>query len=60
MAKKMAGHDDAAQDKKLFKTMMKKAMPKGKVAAHLKEDVKEQAHGIKKDVKLLKTLKKAK
>ncbi len=58
MAKSMKGHDDAAQDKKLFSSMMKKAMPAKKVVKHLKEDVKEQASGIKKDVKLVKSLKK--
>lgn len=56
--KKIKGHDDAAQDKKLFAGMIKKAMPVKKVKAHLKEDIKEQASGIKKDVKLAKSLKK--
>ena len=54
---KMKVHSDAAQDKKLFSSMMKKA-PLKKVKTHLKEDIKEQAHGIKKDVKLAKSLKK--
>ncbi len=55
---KMKGHSDAAQDKKLFGSMMKKAAPMKKIKSHLKEDIKEQAHGIKKDVKLAKSLKK--
>jgi hypothetical protein len=35
-----------------------KKMPKAKVMSHLKEDIKEQSIGIKKDVKLAKSLKK--
>lgn len=35
-----------------------KKMPKAKVIAHLKEDIKEQSLGMKKDVKLAKSLKK--
>jgi len=53
---KMKGHSDAAEDKKLFKSMMKKAMPVKKVMQHLKKDIKEQSAGIKKDVKLGKSL----
>ena len=53
----MRGHDDAAQDKKMFSKMLKKAMPGRKVASHLKEDIKEQKRGIKKDVALMKSVK---
>jgi len=56
-------HKDAAEDKKMFKGMLKKAMskiPAGKVASHLKKDIKEQKHGIKEDKKLMKTVKKGK
>lgn len=54
---KKQAHPDAAEDKKMFSSMLKKAMPK-KVTKHLKEDIKEQAHGIKKDVGLMKSMKK--
>lgn len=46
------------EDKKMFHSMLKKAVSKGKVTKHLKEDVKEQKQGIKKDVKLMKSMKK--
>ena len=58
MVKKIAGHDDAAADKKMFHSMLKKALPGKKVIGHLKEDIKEQKHGIKKDVGLMKSMKK--
>jgi len=58
MVKKSVAHPDAAADKKMFHSMLKKAMPGKKVAEHLKEDVKEQKHAIKKDVGLMKKLKK--
>ena len=50
----MRGHSDEEADKKLFSKMLKKAMPGKKVASHLKEDIKEQKMGIKKDKKLIK------
>lgn len=53
----MRGHDDEAADKKLFSKMLKKAMPGKKVASHLKEDIKEQKQGIKKDKSLMKSVK---
>lgn len=52
---KMKKHSDAAQDKSLIKKMM--AAPKQKVTSHLKKDIKEQAHGIKEDVGLIRSLK---
>jgi len=55
----MRGHDDEAADKKLFGKMLKKAMPGKKVASHLKEDIKEQRSGIKKDKVLMKSIKHA-
>ena len=56
-------HKDAAEDKKMFSKMLKKAIskvPTAKVASHLKKDIKEQKHGIKEDKKLMKSMKKAK
>ena len=53
----MKGHGDAEADKKTFGKMLKKAMPKGKVTTHLKSDIKEAKHGIKKDKKLIKKVK---
>jgi hypothetical protein len=47
-------HSDAAEDRK----MMKSYVPKKKIAKHLASDIKEQAHGIKKDVKMMKSMKK--
>jgi hypothetical protein len=58
MVKKSMAHPDAAEDKKMFSGMLKKAMGGKKVAQHLKADIKEQKHGIKKDVGLMKSLKK--
>ena len=58
IAKKTA-HPDAAEDKKMFTSMLKKAIPGKKVAAHLKEDIKEQKHGIKKDRSLIKSVKRS-
>lgn len=55
----MSGHNDAEADKKLFTSMMKKAMPK-KVVSHLKEDVQEASKGIKKDKSLIKSFKPSK
>lgn len=52
----MRGHDDEAQDKKLFKKMLKKAMPGKKVAEHLKGDIKEEKQAIKKDKSLMKKM----
>ena len=54
-------HKDAAEDKKMFAGMLKKAVkkvPVAKVASHLKKDIKEQKHGIKEDKKLMKSVKK--
>ncbi len=45
-------HSDAAADKK----MMKGVVSKKKIAKHLASDIKEQAHGIKKDVKMMKSM----
>lgn len=56
-------HKDAAEDKKMFKGMLKKAVskvPGAKVVSHLKKDVKEQKKGISEDKKLIKTVKKGK
>ena len=53
----MRGHGDEEADKKLFSKMLKKSMPRKKVASHLKEDIKEQKMGIRKDKKLMKTVK---
>lgn len=53
----MRGHDDEAADKKLFSKMLKKAMPSKKVSSHLREDIKEQKKGIKRDKTLMKSLK---
>lgn len=54
----MKGHNDAKEDKKMFHSMLKKAMPGKKIAKHLKGDIKEQKHGIKKDMHLMKSIKK--
>lgn len=54
----MKKHDDAMEDKKMFHKMLKKALPGKKVAKHLKEDIKEQKHAIKKDKDLMKSMKK--
>lgn len=53
----MKKHDDAMEDKKMFHKMLKKALPGKKVAKHLKEDIKEQKHAIKKDKGLMKSMK---
>ena len=49
-------HADAKEDKSLIRKMM--AKPQAKVASHLVKDIKEQTHGIKEDVGLMKSLKK--
>ena len=54
----MHGYNDEKEDKKMFSKMLKKAMPGKKVARHLKEDIKEQKSGIKKDKSLMKSMKK--
>jgi hypothetical protein len=46
-------HSDAAEDRK----MMRGVISKKKIAKHLAGDIKEQAHGIKKDVKMMKSMK---
>ena len=46
------------EDKKMFHKMLKQALPGKKVAKHLKEDIKEQKHAIKKDKGLMKSMKK--
>jgi hypothetical protein len=51
----MKGHDDEAQDKKLFGKMLKKAMPK-KVTSHLKKDMKEEKKAYVDDKKLMKSM----
>lgn len=57
----MRGHDDEAQDKKLFGKMLKKALPAGnKVVKHLKGDIKEQKMAIKKDKSLMTSMKRKK
>ena len=50
---KKSAHPDEAEDKKLFGSMLKKALPGKKIAKHLREDIKEQKHGIKKDKSLM-------
>ena len=62
MIKKKSAHPDAAEDKKMFSSMLKKAMKspaKAKVSTHLKKDIKEQKKGISEDKKLMKSMKKA-
>jgi len=54
--KRVSRHDDAAEDKKMFSKMLKKSMHSGKVASHLKRDIKEQKRGIKEDKKLMKSM----
>lgn len=49
-------HPDAAADKKLFHSMLKKAVPM-KVASHLKKDIGESKKSIHEDKKLMKTVK---
>lgn len=49
----MRGHNDEAEDKKLFGKMLKKAMPHKKVEKHLEADIKEQKKGIKRDRHLI-------
>lgn len=58
MAKRLVGHDDEVADKKLFSSMLKKAMPHKKVSSHLKHDIKEEKKAIKDDKSLMKSLKK--
>ena len=57
-------HDDAAEDKKMFKGMLKKAVAKvgkgAKVTSHLKKDIKEEKKAIKEDKSLMKKMKKGK
>jgi hypothetical protein len=53
---KKIGHADAAEDKKMFSKMLKKAMSPKKVETHLKKDIKEQKKGIKDDKKLMKSM----
>jgi hypothetical protein len=54
--KKAMAHPDAAADKKLFHSMLKKAVPM-KVASHLKKDIGESKKSIHEDKKLMKTVK---
>lgn len=56
----MKKHLDEAEDKKLIKKEMSKKSPKKKIVKHLKEDIKESKMGIKKDVGLIKSVKKGK
>ncbi len=58
MIKKRMAHADSAEDKALFKSMMKKAVKKGKVASHLKKDIQEQKKAISEDKKLMKSMSK--
>ena len=60
MAKEIGGHSDAASDKKLFSSMLKKAMPNKKVVKHLKHDVKEGKKAIREDKGLMESFKKGK
>lgn len=60
MAKRLVGHEDEAADKKLFSSMLKKAMPNKKVVKHLKHDVKEEKKAIKEDKSLMKSVKRGK
>lgn len=57
MVKKSVAHPDAAADKKMFTSMLKKAMPGKKVMGHLKEDVKTERKAIKEDKALMKSVK---
>jgi hypothetical protein len=52
----MRGHDDEAQDKKVFNKMLKKAMPAKKVSSHLKKDMKEEKKAYGEDKKLMKSM----
>jgi hypothetical protein len=59
----MKKHLDEAEDKKLIKkeiAKITKKSPKKKIVKHLKEDIKESKMGIKKDVGLIKSVKKGK
>lgn len=61
MIKKRMAHADAEEDKKMFSSMLKKALkkqPEAKVSKHLHEDIKTQKRGIAEDKKLIKSLKK--
>lgn len=58
MTKKSMSHPDAGADKKMFDSMLKKAMPGKKVMGHLKEDVKTEKKAIKEDKNLMKSMKK--
>jgi hypothetical protein len=58
--KKIKGHDDAMEDKKMFHSMLKKALPKGKVTSHLKKDIGESKKSIHEDKELMQSLKKGK
>lgn len=61
MAKASGNHPDAAEDKKMFSSMLKKALkkqPEAKVSKHLHEDIKTQKRGIAEDKKLMKSLRK--
>ena len=49
-------HPDAAADKKMFHSMLKKALPT-KVTSHLKKDIGESKKSIHEDKKLMKTVK---
>ena len=53
-------HDDAMADKKMFHSMLKKALPGKKVTSHLKKDIGESKKSISEDKKLMKSLKKGK
>ncbi len=55
--KRIKGHDDAAADKKMFSSMLKKAMPMKKVSSHLKKDMKDERKAYSDDKKLMKTMK---
>lgn len=56
----MKGHDDAAEDKKLFSKMLKKAIPAKKVTSHLQKDIKEEKKMIREDKGLIRSMRKSK
>lgn len=48
------------EDKKMFHSMLKKAVSGSKVTKHLKKDIGESKKSIKEDKKLMKAVKKPK
>lgn len=54
--KHIRGHDDEKADKKLFSSMLKKAMPAKKVTSHLKKDMQEEKKAYREDKNLMKSM----